>query len=99
MEARTISFWRDWLLQVEDGENILNVGDVLAFATGLRKIPAVGLPTQPKLNFLHPEDGPAGFPTANTCGLILRLPVCTQYHLFKDGMENGISWGGQFGVS
>ncbi|KAK5906522.1 hypothetical protein CgunFtcFv8_002381 [Champsocephalus gunnari] len=77
MEARTIGFWRDWLLQVEDGESILNVGDVLAFATGLRKIPAVGFPTQPNLHFLHPEDGLAGFPTANTCALILRLPVFT----------------------
>ncbi|KAI4799880.1 hypothetical protein KUCAC02_016419, partial [Chaenocephalus aceratus] len=55
-------------------KSILNVGDVLAFATGLRKIPAVGFPTQPNLNVLHPEDGPAGFPTANACALILRLP-------------------------
>ncbi|CAL8341630.1 unnamed protein product [Arctogadus glacialis] len=73
-EARTVGFWRDWLIEVEDGDTSLTLGAVLAFATGLDRIPAVGFPTQPLLEFLH-EDGPALFPTANTCSLVLRLPV------------------------
>ncbi|XP_030198366.1 G2/M phase-specific E3 ubiquitin-protein ligase-like [Gadus morhua] len=56
------------------GDTSLTLGAVLAFATGLDRIPTVGFPTQPLLEFLH-EDGPALFPTANTCSLVLRLPV------------------------
>ncbi|KAK5848867.1 hypothetical protein PBY51_008554 [Eleginops maclovinus] len=99
MEARTIGFWQDWLLKVEDGGSTLKLGDVLAFATGLQKIPAAGFPTQPQLQFLHPEDGPASFPTANTCALILRLPVFPTYEKFEGAMENGINLAGQFGVA
>ncbi|KAI4795756.1 hypothetical protein KUCAC02_029668 [Chaenocephalus aceratus] len=98
MEARTIGFWRDWLQTVEGGERPLSLGDVLQFATGLQKIPVGGFPSPPTLNFLHPEDGHAQFPTANTCAFVLRLPVFRQYDKFQEAMENGISWGATFGL-
>ncbi|KAI4800562.1 hypothetical protein KUCAC02_009627 [Chaenocephalus aceratus] len=37
--------------------------------------PCGGLSLTPTLNVLHPEDGQAQFPTANTCAFVLRLPV------------------------
>jgi len=81
-----------------DGEASLSLGDILAFATGLEKIPAIGFPTQPELEFLHPEDGPALYPTANTGALILRLPVHQTYNKFKSAMETGIGCAVNFGV-
>uniref|UniRef100_A0A8D3E878 HECT domain-containing protein n=1 Tax=Scophthalmus maximus TaxID=52904 RepID=A0A8D3E878_SCOMX len=64
-----------FFLWFADGASQLSLGDILIFSTGLDKIPAMGFPTQPELEFLHPEDGPAMFPMANTCGPVLRLPV------------------------
>ncbi|XP_056461303.1 G2/M phase-specific E3 ubiquitin-protein ligase-like [Gadus chalcogrammus] len=99
-EARTLIYWRDWLIEVEDGDTSLTLGAVLAFATGLKRIPAVGFPIGPRLEFLHEEDGPALFPTANTCSLVLRLPVYLEYNRFKEAMEEGItSCGSTFGVA
>ncbi|XP_056441184.1 G2/M phase-specific E3 ubiquitin-protein ligase-like [Gadus chalcogrammus] len=99
-EARTLIYWRDWLIEVEDGDTSLTLGAVLAFATGLKRIPAVGFPIGPQLEFLHEEDGPALFPTANTCSLVLRLPVYPEYNRFKEAMEEGItSCGSTFGVA
>lgn len=83
-----------------DGDTSLTLGAVLAFATGLKRIPAVGFPIGPRLEFLHEEDGPALFPTANTCSLVLRLPVYPEYNRFKEAMEEGItSCGSTFGVA
>lgn len=97
-ETRTIAYWRDWLLQVEDGETPLSLGDILAFATGLENIPAMGFPSQPELDFLHPEDGPALYPIANTVVLKLSLPVHQTYNKFKSAMETGIGCAFHFGV-
>ena len=83
-----------------DGDTSLTLGAVLAFATGLKRIPAVGFPIGPRLEFLLEEDGPALFPRANTCSLVLRLPVYPVYHGFKQAMEEGItSCGSTFGVA
>ena len=83
-----------------DGDTSLTLGAVLAFATGLQRIPAVGFPIGPRLEFLHEEDGPALFPTANTCSLVLRLPVYPEYTGFKEAMEEGITYcGSTFGVA
>lgn len=71
----------------------ITLEDVLIFATGLRRIPAMGFVTQPELAFLHPEDGLARFPKANTCSLVLQLPVGQAYTEFKNNMELGIGAG------
>ncbi|XP_048837376.1 uncharacterized protein LOC125711944 isoform X11 [Brienomyrus brachyistius] len=94
LEARAIAFWKDWLLEVEGGlTHPIDLEDVLIFATGLRRIPAMGFVTQPELAFLHPEDGLARFPKANTCSLVLHLPVGQSYTEFKNNMELGIGSG------
>ncbi|KAI4800547.1 hypothetical protein KUCAC02_009612, partial [Chaenocephalus aceratus] len=95
VEARTTGSWRDWLQTVEGGERPLGLGDVLQFATGLDN-PCGGLSLTPTLNVLHPEDGHAQFPTANTCAFVLKLPIFRQYEKCQEAMENGISWGATF---
>lgn len=72
---------------------------VLIFATGLWRIPAMGFLLQPELQFLHPEDSLARFPRANTCWLVLHLPVGQSYNDFKQNMEFGIANTNQFGVA
>uniref|UniRef100_A0A8D3DZU0 HECT domain-containing protein n=1 Tax=Scophthalmus maximus TaxID=52904 RepID=A0A8D3DZU0_SCOMX len=88
----------DFLLWFANGASPLSLGDVLIFSTGLDKIPAMGFPTQPELEFLHPEDGPAMFPMANTCGPVLRLPVQPTFPKFESAMDMGIGGAIQFGI-
>ncbi|CAM4556974.1 unnamed protein product [Leuciscus chuanchicus] len=53
-ETRTIAFWRDWLLEVEGGDAApISLPDILIFATGLERVPAMGFQPQPELSFLH----------------------------------------------
>ncbi|XP_038594951.1 G2/M phase-specific E3 ubiquitin-protein ligase-like [Micropterus salmoides] len=100
LEARTIVFWKDWLLEVEGGlAGPITLEQVLIFGTGLRRIPAMGFSVQPELAFLHPEDGHAKFPQANTCALVLHLPVGQTYSIFKTNMELGIGSAHQFGLA
>uniref|UniRef100_A0A8D3E228 HECT domain-containing protein n=1 Tax=Scophthalmus maximus TaxID=52904 RepID=A0A8D3E228_SCOMX len=87
-----------FFLWFADGASQLSLGDILIFSTGLDKIPAMGFPTQPELEFLHPEDGPAMFPMANTCGPVLRLPVQPTFPKFESAMEMGIGGAIQFGI-
>ena len=47
-------------------------------------------PVQPELAFLYPEDGLATFPKANTCTLVLYLPVGQTKDNFKRKVELGI---------
>ncbi|KAJ8246862.1 hypothetical protein GJAV_G00256190 [Gymnothorax javanicus] len=84
LEARTTAFWRDWLLEVKAGFALpVTLEAVLIFATGLRRIPAMGFGQQPQLGIRHPEDGLARFSRANTCSLVLRLPVAPSYTKFR----------------
>lgn len=51
----------------------LNLGHILAFATGSSKIPAIGFSPSPKLNFIH--DDTKWFPVAHTCSNELQIFV------------------------
>lgn len=55
------------------GQAQVTLKDIVIFATGLSKVPAMGFPVKPQLAFLDPEQGP--FPRANTCSLTLKIPV------------------------
>ena len=79
------------------GQVSVTLGDVLIFATGLNQIPAMGFIPQPNLEFLHPMEASSHFPKANTCALILRIPVGLSFEEFKDKMEFGIGGAEQFG--
>nr|XP_023665910.1 uncharacterized protein LOC111842969 isoform X2 [Paramormyrops kingsleyae] len=98
LEARTIAFWKDWLLDIEGGlAHPITLEHVLIFATGLRRLPAMGFEVQPELAFLHAEDGLARFPKANTCSLVLYLPVGQTYNEFKNNMDLAVGCAHQFG--
>ena len=60
---------------------------VLTFCTGADAEPPLGFHVQPSLQFNHDEPC-RKFPIANTCGLILRLPVPRQYQGFSEAMRD-----------
>lgn len=66
----------------------------MAFATGSDREPPLGFSQQPTIEFIHDKPGlcPSDrlLPTANTCSLILRLPVHSSYDEFAECMEIGI---------
>ncbi len=64
---------------------------MLVFATGMDELPPLGITPAPSIAFEHPEDmEPSdpriGFPIANTCGNILRLPILNEYGSFEANM-------------
>ncbi|KAJ8050140.1 G2/M phase-specific E3 ubiquitin-protein ligase [Holothuria leucospilota] len=72
--------------------------ETFAWATGLTRLPILGFSEKPTLGFDHPEDliGDEalrrGFPFANTCGLILRLPVLENEDEFMENMRSAVSF-------
>ncbi|KAK7141744.1 hypothetical protein R3I93_015784 [Phoxinus phoxinus] len=99
LETRTLCFWKDWIIDVEDEECApLTLENVLEFASGSSVIPPHGFLQQPQIEFLHnaPEKI---FPEANTCNIVLKLPIHYNYESFKTNMSNGILWAPTFGVA
>lgn len=70
---------------------------IMEFATGASTVPPLGFPHHPEIEFLH-QDGKI-FPEANTCLIILRLPIHTDYEMFKTYMTEGIMQSPYFGVA
>ncbi|CAL8234386.1 unnamed protein product [Boreogadus saida] len=90
IENRTICFWRDWLIDVEEGECApLTLENVLEFASGSSTIPPNGFLLQPTIEILPEESGKI-FPEANTCNIVYRLPVHKDYESFKAQMCNAL---------
>ncbi|CAL8355115.1 unnamed protein product [Boreogadus saida] len=99
IENRTICFWRDWLIDVEEGECApLTLENVLEFASGSSTIPPNGFLLQPTIEILPEESGKI-FPEANTCNIVYRLPVHKDYESFKAQMCNALLWAPTFGVA
>jgi len=73
-------------------QDMLN--DLLIFATGLDVVPMSGFEPKPSLGFRYPDDvrddATAGYPIANTCANILRLPVLENYDDFAANMSRAI---------
>ncbi|XP_036433504.1 G2/M phase-specific E3 ubiquitin-protein ligase [Colossoma macropomum] len=96
-ENQTICFWRDWL-KVEDGEcSPITLEMILEFASGASTVPPLGFHHRPPIEFLHEAN--KIFPEANTCLVVLRLPVHTDYESFKKYMKEGILQAPTFGVA
>ncbi|XP_073672791.1 uncharacterized protein [Garra rufa] len=96
-ENTIVAFWRDYLLDAEEGTSSCTLQKILTFATGCSALPAVGLKPKPSIEFLHPVDTSPWdtsqrekFPTANTCINCLRLPLHKNYDLFKSNMDFAI---------
>ncbi|XP_026093250.1 G2/M phase-specific E3 ubiquitin-protein ligase-like [Carassius auratus] len=99
LETRTLCFWRDWIIDVEDEEcTPLTLENVLEFTSGSSAIPPHGFLQQPKIKFLH-EAPEKIFPEANTCNIVLKLPIHYNYESFKMHMSNGILWAPTLGVA
>lgn len=79
----------------------MTLEDVLRFATGAEKIPPLGFSEKPVLDFLHEpvNNQRRVFPEANTCALILRLPLHALYEDFSDHMISGIVQSPNFGTA
>jgi hypothetical protein len=60
--------------QVEDREVVLNLNQILEFATGAQHVPAVGFSPRPTIEFLHNLNTPRKIST-NTCANVLKFPV------------------------
>ena len=70
--------------------------DLLIFATGAARIPPLGLTPKPQIRFTKESD----YPIANTCAIILFLPLCRNgcsYDNFKANMDFGILNSRDFG--
>lgn len=89
------------MLTIEEEEVRVTFDDLLMFATGTNRIPPLGFDPVPTLAFLHdPVNGVKRvFPEANTCGLILRLPVHATYDSFSSHMILGIVQSPHFGLA
>lgn len=71
--------------------------EIFTFATGVPIPPSLGFDKQPTIEFLSEE---AIFPQANTCALILKVPVFhNTYELFKEKFIYGIKEGMVFGFA
>nr|XP_024657858.1 G2/M phase-specific E3 ubiquitin-protein ligase-like [Maylandia zebra] len=93
LESQTVGYWSDYLLDCEESQTAVSLGDVLMFATGLTSLPPSGLDPLPSLQFLDDSL----FPMANTCLNLLKLPMITSYSLFKSNMDFGIQNSPGFG--
>ena len=83
----------DAVLEVDGGEPVsLALKDILRFATGAEAIPPLGFQRCPTLVFLHDlvDNQLRKYPEANTCGMILHLPLHRSYEDFSDFMISGI---------
>ncbi|XP_049457547.1 G2/M phase-specific E3 ubiquitin-protein ligase-like [Epinephelus fuscoguttatus] len=96
-ENSTICYWRDWLIDVEEGEcSPITLEKVLEFSSGASTVPPLGFPHRPQIHFIHEAN--RVFPEANTCLLILRLPIHSDYEDFRKYMKEGILQAPTFGV-
>ncbi|XP_031334066.1 G2/M phase-specific E3 ubiquitin-protein ligase-like [Photinus pyralis] len=88
LENKSISFWRDFLLDCEDSETEVSLEDIMILATGIDRLPPLGFDVKPTITFQRD----VRYPTANTCGLELRLPLgYTTYNEFKSDVAFGIA--------
>ncbi|XP_041830515.1 G2/M phase-specific E3 ubiquitin-protein ligase-like [Melanotaenia boesemani] len=99
-ENLTLTFWRDWLIDVGDGSRSVSLDKILIFASGVDQIPPMGFPQRPQIEFLHaPHESGARrrYPEANTCSVVLRLPIHHTFEDFVEYMESGIRQSPTFG--
>ncbi|XP_048099907.1 G2/M phase-specific E3 ubiquitin-protein ligase-like isoform X1 [Alosa alosa] len=99
LENCTIAHWRDWLLEVEEGNmDHVQVEDVLVFCSGASRVPLSGFPEPPMLDFFLVTDSNS-LPLANTCSVTLRLPLHSNYANFSRAMQLAVACSGVFGCA
>ncbi|XP_034550588.1 G2/M phase-specific E3 ubiquitin-protein ligase-like [Notolabrus celidotus] len=96
-EKRVEGYWRDFLLDIEDGVFEITMEQILVFASGADRVPALGFSPHPTLTFIH-ETG-RNYPEANTCLVNLKLPIHDTYVQFTKFMCEGIIQAPTFGLA
>ncbi|XP_043976991.1 G2/M phase-specific E3 ubiquitin-protein ligase-like [Gambusia affinis] len=88
-----------FLADQENKENCspITLGMILEFASGASTVPPLGFPHRPQIEFLHEAN--RVFPEANTCLIVLCLPVHPDYESFTKYMTDGVLQGPTFGVA
>uniref|UniRef100_F7BSS9 G2/M-phase specific E3 ubiquitin protein ligase n=1 Tax=Monodelphis domestica TaxID=13616 RepID=F7BSS9_MONDO len=84
-DTRAMGFWMSYLQDVESGESVITLEDILVFATGCRSIPPVGFQPTPSIKFL-----PADYPVGSKCFNSLTLPITNTYEEFQENMDFAI---------
>ena len=88
-ESLVLSYWGDYLQDIDDGGSVVSFSDILFFSSGCKELPPLGLKLS--IRFLHtPEkDGSTSrFPKANTCACVLSLPtIHTEFKQFKEALN------------
>uniref|UniRef100_A0A8C7WVA3 HECT domain-containing protein n=1 Tax=Oryzias sinensis TaxID=183150 RepID=A0A8C7WVA3_9TELE len=83
---------------VTEGEcSPVTIENVLEFTSGASTVPPLEFSHRPQIQFLH-EDNRI-FPEANTCIIVLRLPLHSSYDAFKQHMIEGILQAPTFGLA
>uniref|UniRef100_A0A663MFG9 G2/M-phase specific E3 ubiquitin protein ligase n=1 Tax=Athene cunicularia TaxID=194338 RepID=A0A663MFG9_ATHCN len=77
-----VNFWMGYLQDVESGESVVTLEDILLFVTGSFSIPPVGFDPEPTIKFLHIK-----YPVGKRLLNCLELPITKSYKQFKNKME------------
>ncbi|NWH61104.1 G2E3 ligase, partial [Geococcyx californianus] len=75
-------FWMAYLQDVESGESLVTLEDILIFVTGSCFIPSVGFDPEPTIKFLNRI-----YPFGNRLFNCLELPITMTYERFKNKMD------------
>ncbi|NXU47767.1 G2E3 ligase, partial [Turnix velox] len=81
-EVQGSDFWMGFLQDVECGESVVTLEDILFFVTGFTSVPPMGFDPEPTIKFLHKR-----YPVGNRHLNFLGLPITTTYEQFKKKME------------
>ncbi|XP_069772800.1 G2/M phase-specific E3 ubiquitin-protein ligase [Narcine bancroftii] len=90
-ESKVISFWRQYLAEVEDGSTKTSFEDILIFTTGTNNIPPISFLPSPSIKFLH-SDGiiQYRFPMGQTSLNCLKLPISKTFEEFRNSIDFAI---------
>ncbi|NXY44373.1 G2E3 ligase, partial [Ceuthmochares aereus] len=75
-------FWMAYLQDVQSGESLVTLEDILIFVTGSSSIPPIGFDPEPTIKFLNRR-----YPVGNRLFNCLELPKSATYEQFKNKMD------------